>query len=139
MALRAFTIWCGLLVMAILNGGFRQRWLTPRLGERRGHWVSTLMLCAGISVVSWLTSSWIHPQNQLDALLLGLGWALLTIAFEFLAGHFVFGKAWPELFADYNVFQGRTWASGSNYSDSIALDSNQVGLGCCDCFGLSGI
>ena len=31
------------------------------------------------------------------------------IAFEFLGGHFIFGKPWQELLADYNLFAGRIW------------------------------
>jgi hypothetical protein len=34
---------------------------------------------------------------------------LMTVAFEFLAGHYVFGSEWTALFADYNLFAGRVW------------------------------
>ena len=33
----------------------------------------------------------------------------VMLAFEFLAGHYVFGTPWSELLADYNVFRGRIW------------------------------
>lgn len=33
----------------------------------------------------------------------------MTIAFEFLAGHYVFGHPRQTLIADYDVFQGRIW------------------------------
>ena len=33
----------------------------------------------------------------------------LTVAFEFLAGHYVFGNSWERLIADYDVFRGRIW------------------------------
>jgi len=33
----------------------------------------------------------------------------LTVAFEFLAGHYVFGTPWHQLVADYNIFRGRIW------------------------------
>jgi hypothetical protein len=36
-------------------------------------------------------------------------WLLLTLAFEFLAGHSLFGKPWDMLLADYDVVRGRIW------------------------------
>jgi hypothetical protein len=36
-------------------------------------------------------------------------WVALTVAFEFLAGHYVFGNSWEGLIADYNVFRSRLW------------------------------
>jgi hypothetical protein len=41
--------------------------------------------------------------------MVGLGWMGLTLAFEFLAGHFLFKKRWSVLFADYNLADGRIW------------------------------
>jgi hypothetical protein len=34
---------------------------------------------------------------------------VLVLAFEFLAGHYLFGTPWSELLADYNVMRGRIW------------------------------
>jgi hypothetical protein len=39
----------------------------------------------------------------------GILWAVLTVAFEFLAGHYAFGHPWPELLADYDLLRGRVW------------------------------
>jgi len=36
-------------------------------------------------------------------------WLLLTLAFEFGFGHYVFGKPWSVLLADYRLDQGRIW------------------------------
>jgi hypothetical protein len=33
----------------------------------------------------------------------------MTLGFEFLAGHYLFGKPWPVLVADYNLLRGRVW------------------------------
>jgi hypothetical protein len=40
---------------------------------------------------------------------LGVLWVGLTLAFEFLAGHFLFRVPWSRLAADYNVARGRIW------------------------------
>jgi hypothetical protein len=33
------------------------------------------------------------------------------LAFEFLAGHYLFGNPWERLLADYNIFRGRVWVT----------------------------
>jgi hypothetical protein len=33
----------------------------------------------------------------------------MTVAFEFLAGHYFFRTPWANLLADYNLFDGRIW------------------------------
>jgi hypothetical protein len=36
-------------------------------------------------------------------------WLGMTVAFEFLFGHYVAKRAWNELRRDYNLFAGRVW------------------------------
>ena len=38
-----------------------------------------------------------------------MGWLGLTVAFEFLGGHYLFGDSWERLLAAYNVAQGQVW------------------------------
>jgi hypothetical protein len=109
MLLRAVIVWCALLAVAIINGAARETWMTPAWGARAGHALSTLTLCAAILLVSWLTIAWIHPANRTAAFRIGLLWLALTLAFEFLAGHYLFDKPWSELLADYDVLRGRIW------------------------------
>ena len=106
---RALIVWCALAVLAIINGGIRERLLTPRLSPRSGHVVSTLSLCALIGIVAWLTLPWLSPQTHGQAWLVGAAWVLWTVAFEFLAGRYVFGYPWQRLVADYDLRRGRIW------------------------------
>ena len=108
MPLRASIIWFALLVVAVANGGFREVLLIPRFGPHAGHIVSTVMLCAGISIVTYVTVGWIHPGSRGDAIAIGLAWLTLTLAFEFGFGR-MRGKPWAELLADYDVLRGRIW------------------------------
>jgi hypothetical protein len=71
--------------------------------------VSTVALSVLVFLITWLTVGWIRPASTGDALLIGVVWLLLTLAFEFLVGHYVFHKAWTELTEDYNVARGRIW------------------------------
>jgi hypothetical protein len=109
MLLRLVLIWLVLLVVAIVNGGFREAVLLPRLGNGMAHVISTLMLSAGILAVAWIATPWMAPRTLADAWTIGVTWLVLTLAFEFIAGHFAFGKTWHELLADYDILAGRIW------------------------------
>ena len=109
MILRAVAVWGGLLVLAVLNGGIRDLWLSPWLGDTIGRALSTMLLCGLILITSWVTIGWIRPASAREALGIGALWLALTLAFEFGVGHYGFGKAWAELLADYNLRRGRVW------------------------------
>lgn len=109
MMLRALVVWLALLVVAILNGAFREEVLNPKMGEATGHVVSTLLLCALILVVSSILIVWLNPTTPDDAATIAVLWVCLTVAFEFGFGHFVAGMSWVELLADYNLLRGRVW------------------------------
>ena len=99
MILRTIITWLALVALAILNGGFREAVLVPRLGPATAHVVSTILLCGLILAVSWFATPWIGPSTARAALVVGSIWLLMTLGFEFLAGHFLSGKAWPVLLA----------------------------------------
>lgn len=109
MITRAFVIWIALLGLAIANGGVRAAVLIPRLGETAGRALSTLTLSLAILVLTWVSLRWIHPLSSRDLWRIGGFWLALTVAFEFIAGHFLFRKSWSELLADYNLSAGRIW------------------------------
>ncbi len=109
MVLRAIVIWLVILVLAILNGAFRVGVLIPRSSEAAGHVVSTLMLCGLIAFVSWVTIAWLHPATWAHAAAVAMLWVVMTVLFEFGFGHFVAGKPWTDLLADYNILRGRVW------------------------------
>jgi hypothetical protein len=109
MILRAVAVWLLLVALAIGNGTLRTFLLVPRIGDRGGHVVSSLLLSAIVGVVAWATIRWMAPATAGDAWLVGSLWLGLTIAFEFGAGHYLFGNPWEKLLADYDVGRGRIW------------------------------
>jgi hypothetical protein len=109
MVRRSSVVWVLMLVVASANGAVREALLIPMLGAIAGRAVSTLMLCALILLLTYLTIRWIHPRSGRDTWMVGGLWVALTLAFEFLAGHFLFGNPWGQLLEDYNVFRGRIW------------------------------
>ncbi len=106
---RALLVWFAILVLASVNGAARARWLIPRFGETVGRALSTVILGAVVFLLTWLTIGWIRPGSSAEALKIGVLWLGMTLAFEFLAGHFLFGTPWPALLEDYDVTRGRIW------------------------------
>ena len=106
---RAIVVWFALLIVASANGALRQLVLIPALGDLAGRAISTVMLAALIALLSWLTIGWMAPRSPRDAWRIGAIWVVLTLAFEFLAGHYLFGASWQQLLEDYNLLRGRIW------------------------------
>jgi hypothetical protein len=109
MIVRGLVVWLLILILAILNGAARDGLMTPVLGDTLARAISTLILCGLIAGVSWGTIGWVGPASRRDAWLIGILWLSMTLGFEFLAGHYLFGKPWSELLADYDVRRGRIW------------------------------
>ena len=106
---RAIAVWVLLLAVAVANGTAREFFLVPRLGAQAGHVLSTVILCVAILVIALITIRWMAPRGRRAALSIGGVWLALTLVFEFLAGHYLFGNSWEKLFADYNLLRGRVW------------------------------
>ena len=106
---RSILVWLVILSVAFANGALRELWLIPRVGAGTGHVVSTLILSAAILLVSWRAIRWIRPASPREAWGIGIVWLGLTLTFELIAGHYLFGVPWNQLLADYNLSQGRIW------------------------------
>lgn len=106
---RALWIWCSFVPVVILNAAFREVILNPTIGALAAHIVSTMIGVILLFGITLLAIAWIGPERQGDVWRVGVMWLLLTIAFEFLAGHYVFGTSWEKLLADYNLLRGRVW------------------------------
>lgn len=96
-------------VLAVMNGVARTVWITPHWGEQTGHLISTLTGGLVLFLTMVLFLPWIGPKTRCRLWQIGFFWLALTVAFEFLAGHYLFGNPWERLLADYNIFRGRVW------------------------------
>ena len=109
--LYALGIWFIFVVAGILNGVFRESFITPKVGEHTGHILSTIILICVILAVTYLFISSLEINySKTSLLLIGAFWTILTILFEFGFGHYVIGHSWSKLFADYNILKGRVWS-----------------------------
>ncbi len=108
-----FTIgtWFLFMIAAILNAAAREGVYKSIIGELRAHQLSTIIFISIILLLTYLIlrTAGIQLTDQ-QALLIGGVWLIMTICFEFLAGHFIFGNTWEKLFHDYNVLNGRIWS-----------------------------
>lgn len=106
----ATLFWCALCAAAIANGAARELWLVPHLGAAAAHVASTLLLCGVIWLAALLYARRKGAtQSARGMWATGLYWTALTVAFEFLFGHYVAGRPWQWLLADYDITAGRVW------------------------------
>lgn len=101
--------WVGLVAIAIFNGVLREKGYSQFFNELAAHQMSTFtgLVFFGIYVF-FLTRIW-TIESSVQALAIGGIWLTLTIAFEFIFGHYIIGHAWSRLIHDYNLLKGRLW------------------------------
>lgn len=109
LVLKAVLAWLGLMALAMLNGIFRQFVLLPNMGELPAHQVTTVILCVVIFIYTWLVLGWWPLPARSSAWMVGITWAILTVAFKFVLGAMILKKPMPTLIADYNLLAGRIW------------------------------
>jgi hypothetical protein len=101
--------WFVLLVLAVINGGFRDTLYKSMVGELAAHQISTLTGIILFGIVIWgMTRLW-PIATEKEAWIIGSIWLGMTVCFEFLFGHFVMGHPWSKLLHDYNILEGRVW------------------------------
>ena len=103
--------WFLFMILAIINAGIRNGVYKPIVGDLTAHQISTLIFAIVIFVVTYLILRFSDLNlSDSQALFMGITWVILTIGFEFIAGHYAFGNSWEKLLADYNILNGRIWS-----------------------------
>ena len=102
-------VWVLMALLAVMNGGFREVVLIPRIGAYPGHVLSTGLLVGAILGVSAIFFSFTAIEYaQLHLLGIGIVWVVLTVGFEFLVG-FLEGTPVSVTLGQYNVLAGQVW------------------------------
>lgn len=106
---RYFLVWFVMLLVAVANGSLRDFTYGKFLPELYAHQLSTFsgMVLLGLVILVFVKLR--PPASARQALLIGLFWMALTVAFEFLFFHFVAGHPWSALLANYDLLNGRVW------------------------------
>ena len=102
--------WCVMLLVSVANGFVREFTYGRYMDELGAHQFSTAcgVLLLGL-VIRGFTRLY-PPASARAALVIGLCWTALTVAFEFLFFHYAGGHSWSALLANYNLLNGRIWA-----------------------------
>src|SRR5215475_10370636 len=98
-----------MVFIAIRNGAICEGWYGKHVSGLQAHQVSTAtgVLLFGV-YIGVLIRIW-RPESAGQALTIGLVWLGMTVAFEFLFGHYVAKRSWRDLLNDYNLVAGRVW------------------------------
>lgn len=105
-----FGTWFLFMILAIINAILREGLFTSFLNELRAHQLSTITLMIFFFIGTYIILRYSDIQlSDQQAIIMGCIWIIMTILFEFLAGHYLFGNSWDKLIADYNIFKGRIW------------------------------
>lgn len=107
-AVKAFVIWVGILVLAVANGVLRESVFVPNFGSWSALVLSGLLLSALIVGVAYFSLPWLNTRSLRVLCIIGVGWLLLTLAFEFSFGLWQ-GKSLNDLFAAYTFKDGNIW------------------------------
>lgn len=107
--LKSLGVWLLLAILAIILGSLRNAFLLPTVGDLTAHHIGTVvfLICQFLIIYFFVKRVFVREPGTL--LMIGIFWVALTVAFEFLFGHYVIGHSWEKLLADYNIFKGRLW------------------------------
>ncbi|MDR0311147.1 MAG: hypothetical protein LBJ21_06140 [Acidobacteriota bacterium] len=108
MTKKSILIWLSIIPLAILNGGLRETFLTPWLGESCAQPISGIILCFLIFIVSFVFIPRIGKGEAKTYWKIGLLWIVLTVVFETLLG-LAMGDNFGELLKAYDITTGNIW------------------------------
>ncbi len=114
--------WLGVLVLAFINGGLHRTY-EPALGVLRAEQVSNVLLVSVVVPWAVLVDRRYPTCSTREALAVGGLWGTMTVAFEFIGGHYINGDAWTTLFRGYNLSAGHLWpmaVAGVTVSPTLA-------------------
>jgi len=97
------------MILAILNGALREKVYDRFMPELSAHQLSTFIVLILFGVYVWVLTGLYRIESSKQAVVIGGMWLMMTVAFEFLFGHYVMRYPWNRLFRDYNLLKGRVW------------------------------
>lgn len=107
--IRYVLAWFPMLVLAVANGALRQMTFAKVMPELRAHQLSTLTGSVLIGVFIWFVIRIWPPSSGGQALLTGLVWLVLTVAFECFMGLVLAHRPLSLVLHDYDLMAGRVW------------------------------
>ena len=108
MLLKSILVWLSIIPLAILNGGLRDTFITPLIGENFSRPISGFTLCCLIFIVSFIFVPRLGNGVKKIYIQMGILWVLLTIIFETVFG-LLQGNNFNEIINAYDLTTGDLW------------------------------
>lgn len=105
--LKAFAVWLGIIPLAILNGGFREKVLVGAIGDAARP-VSGIILSIVILGMALIFIPRIRDCKPADYVIMGIGWFVLTNVFDAVP-KFLEGATIEQFLATFDVCNGDFW------------------------------
>lgn len=107
--LKLLRAWLITLPFMIVNGIVRELVIKSVVSPAVAEAISVAL---GITIVVVVTRRVLRPlagKSAADLVRASVTLVVLTVAFEFLFGHYVDRKSWSELVANYEIWNGKLW------------------------------
>jgi len=108
--LKSVAIWLIIVIAAIINGAIREKLLTPLIGAHLSLPISGIALSALVFVITYFAIEFFGQVKSSVYKLIGLFWITLTLAFEYLFGHYVMATPWNEINQVFNILNGNLFS-----------------------------
>ncbi len=108
MLLKSILVWLSVIPLAILNGGLRDNFITPLIGEQYSRPLSGFSLCCLIFIVVFIFVPRLGNGSKKTYIQMGVLWVLLTVFFETFFG-LLQGNELNEIINAYNLATGNLW------------------------------
>jgi hypothetical protein len=109
LAVKILGIWVFLALIAIINGAVRDKLLVSLIGQRLALPLSGVSLSLLIFLVTLIFAPFLAISSPYGFWQVGIIWVLLTLAFEFLFGHYVVGEPWEKIVEVFYVHRGNLY------------------------------
>jgi signal transduction histidine kinase len=103
---RGLLVWLVIIFAESVHGALRQAFLAPLVGDFPARRIAFFIGVLLIFLIAFLFIRWIRAENAKQLFAVGVMWAVLTLAFEFGLGFFVFGYSTERMFEDYDLARG---------------------------------
>jgi len=105
--LRAVGLWFLLMMAVTLQGLWRTKVLAEWIGDAASRDVGVYTGSLLLLLITFACIGWISARDNRTLLFVGLTWVILTIAYTFALGAFVFHVPWTDIASEFDAFHGR--------------------------------
>lgn len=99
-----------MIFIAIANGAVRQLGYGKVMSELSAHQIFCITGITLFFLYTFFLGRLWPLEKPGQARMVGVIWLMLTVAFEFIFGHYAAHQPWSRLFHDYNILAGRLWS-----------------------------